>query len=254
MDKKVVLITGASSGIGKACAEVFAEAGYHLILLARRQARLEDIASELKVKYGTEIKLLSCDIRKYEDVEFAYKSLPKDLQCVDVLINNAGLARGIEKIQNGVIENWEEMIDTNIKGLLYITRLILPSMVERNTGHIVNIASIAGLQIYPGGNVYCSTKAAVKMISEALIMDLNGTKIRITNIDPGLVKTEFAYVRYNWDIDKAKKVYENYKPLDGKDVAEIALFAVQRPAHVNIQEILVTPVAQATTMMVNKEN
>ncbi|MDQ1267301.1 MAG: family oxidoreductase [Bacteroidota bacterium] len=249
---KTVLITGASAGIGYACAEIFAEAGCRLILLARRKNRLDELAAALRNIHGNEILTLECDIRFEKQVESSMQ-LPDYWQKIDILINNAGLARGIEKFQDGMIENWEEMIDTNIKGLLYVTRHILPQMIERGTGDIINVASIAGRDVYPGGNVYCATKHAIKGLSSAMIVDLNGTGVRVTSLDPGLVETEFASVRFNGDNDKASKVYEGYKPLSGRDVAECALFCVTRPPHVSIQDLLVTPTAQATTMLVYKK-
>lgn len=253
MKFKTVFITGASAGIGEACAQVFAEAGSKLILLARRRERLIKLSSELLKKYGTETFSIECDVRNYKTVEKVILTLPEEWKNVDVLINNAGLARGIEKIQEGVLENWEEMIDTNIKGLLYITKLILPDMIKRGEGHIVNIASLAGRYVYPGGNVYCATKFAVRALSEAILVDLNGTGIKVTNVDPGLVETEFSEVRFRGDTERAKKIYEGYTPLSGRDVAEIILFAVTRPQHVMIQDILVTPTDQVNPYILNKK-
>lgn len=254
MKFKTIFITGASAGIGQACAEVFAEAGARLILLARRREKLIKLSADLLKKFGTESFSIECDVRNFKSVEKVINNLPQEWKNIDVLINNAGLARGIEKIQDGLLENWEEMIDTNIKGLLYMTRLLLPDMIKRGEGHIVNIASLAGRYVYPGGNVYCATKFAVKALSEGMIIDLNGTGIKVTNVDPGLVETEFSEVRFRGDKEKAKKIYEGYTPLTGKDIAEIVLFAVSRPQHVMIQDILITPTDQANPYILNKKS
>ncbi|MBM2816451.1 MAG: ydfG [Ignavibacteria bacterium] len=253
LKNKITLITGASSGIGRACAEVFAEAGSRLILLARRSENLNQLAIELNDKYATETFILSCDVRRRKDVSKAL-NLPDNWRPVDILINNAGLARGIEKIQEGKPENWDEMIDTNIKGLLNVTNSILPEMAARKNGIIINIASIAGTEAYIGGNVYCATKAAVKMLTKGMHVDLVGTGVRVTNIDPGLVETEFAKVRFHGDEARAAQVYLGYKPLEGRDVAEAALFCATRPKHVTIQDLMVTPTAQATTWLVEKNS
>lgn len=253
MKNKTILITGASSGIGKACAEVFAEAGANLILTARRIKNLEELALELEKKYGIETLIFACDIRDLNQVEESLNILPEKWNNIDVLINNAGLARGLEKFQDGVYQNWEEMIDTNIKGLLYVSRTIIPWMVKRKSGHVINIGSLAGHELYPGGNVYCASKHAVKAISKGMIIDLNGTGIRVTNIDPGLVETEFSLVRFHGNRENAKKVYKGYTPLYGRDIADVALFCVTRPAHVMIQDILVTATDQATATIVNKK-
>ncbi|MFP4370014.1 MAG: SDR family NAD(P)-dependent oxidoreductase [Candidatus Kapaibacterium sp.] len=248
---KLTLITGASSGIGRACAEVFAEAGSNLILMARREEKLKELKNDLQ-PHGVKIKTFKVDVRNYEEVKSAIKSLNSELRNIDILINNAGLARGLEKIQEGVLNNWEEMIDTNVKGLLYVSREVLPIMAERKHGHVINIGSIAGHEVYPGGNVYCGTKHAVKAISKAMMIDMNGTNVRVTSIDPGLVETEFSKVRFHGDTDKAENVYKGYQPLRGSDIAEIALFAATRPLHVDMQQILVTPTAQATATILNK--
>lgn len=253
MKEKTVFVSGASAGIGYACAEVFAEAGARLILLARRKEKLDILATGLLDKFGTESIVLAGDVRDPAIVQELYQNLPTGWKDIDVLINNAGLARGMEKIQEGLVQNWEEMIDTNIKGLLYLSRLVLPGMAERKRGTVVNIASIAGREVYPGGNVYCATKSAVKALSRAMMIDMNGTGVRICNIDPGLVETEFANVRFHGDVEKARKVYEGYKPLTGRDVAEAALFAATRPDHVCLQDILITPSDQATATIVNKK-
>jgi NADP-dependent 3-hydroxy acid dehydrogenase YdfG len=252
LKKKIVFITGASAGIGEACAEVYAEAGAKLILMARREDKLNLVAMRLKEHYATEVYPIICDVRSYEQIKKHIDAIPESWQNIDVLINNAGKARGFSKIQDGELDDWEEMIDTNIKGLLYLSRLILPKMVERKTGHVINIGSIAGRDIYPLGNVYCGSKAAVAAISKGMVIDLNGTGVKVTNIEPGLVETEFASVRFHGDEQKAKAVYQGYTPLMGRDIAEIALFCTNRPSHVMIQDILVTPTDQATATIVNK--
>jgi NADP-dependent 3-hydroxy acid dehydrogenase YdfG len=250
---KTTLITGASSGIGEATARLFASEGSDLILIARRADRLETVRDELITQYDIKIHIAGCDVRDYHQVESFILSLPEEFREINILINNAGLASGLSKFYEGDLDDWEAMIDTNIKGLLYVSKLVAPQMVERNEGSIINIASIAGLQAYPNGNVSCATKAAVGMLSQGMVIDLNGTNVRVTNIDPGLLESEFALVRFHGDKDMAAKVYEGFKPLDGGDVAEVALFVATRPAHVLIQNILITPTAQATTTMVNKK-
>ncbi|MCX6141062.1 MAG: SDR family NAD(P)-dependent oxidoreductase [Candidatus Kapabacteria bacterium] len=248
-----VVITGASSGIGQSCAEIFAENGSDLVLWARRTDKLVDLAEALKSRYGISVICQTVDVRDNAAVVSAVQSLPKSLQSPDVLINNAGLSRGLQPLQEGSLQDWEEMIDTNVKGLLYVSRAFLPGMIARGKGLVVNIASIAGRQAYRGGNVYSATKAAVKMLSDSLQIDLNGTGVRTCNIDPGLVETEFSEVRFHGDVERAAKVYTGYEPLVGRDIAECVLFAATRPAHVSIQDILITPTAQATPTVVHKE-
>lgn len=253
LNGKIALITGASSGIGEATARVFAQNGAKLILLARRKERLLSLAAELEEEFDTKSYLIVADVRNYEDLERGIKSIPDEFKDISILVNNAGLARGLEKIYEGNINDWNEMIDTNIKGLLYTTKLVAPIFLVKNSGHIVNIASLAGRAVYPNGNVYCATKFAVKALSEAMVIDFNGTNIRITNIDPGLVETEFSEVRFHGDKERAKTVYRGYKPLTGMDIANIILFCVTLPEHVMIQDLLVTPTAQATATIVHKK-
>jgi 3-hydroxy acid dehydrogenase / malonic semialdehyde reductase len=253
MQNQIVLITGASSGIGHACARIFAQAGAKLILAARRQERLELLADELSLAFSGETYLITLDVRDRTAVESAIKSLPEPWSNIDILINNAGLSRGLDKLHEGHFQDWEEMIDTNIKGLLYLTRYIVPGMVQRGRGHVVNIGSIAGHQTYPGGNVYCGSKAAVKAISEGLKQDLLGTPIRVTSVDPGLVETEFSQVRFHGDIDKAKQVYQGLTPLTPDDVADAVFFCATRPAHVNISEVILVPTDQATATLVHRQ-
>lgn len=253
LEGKIVFITGASSGIGEATARVFAENGCKLILLARRKERLEILSKELMEKFGTQTFLIVENIQNFEALKNWISKIPEEFLDIDILVNNAGLARGLDKIYNGNVADWNEMIDTNIKGVLYTTKLLSPIFLRKNSGHIVNIASLAGRQVYPNGNVYCATKFAVKALSESMIIDFNGTNIRVTNIDPGLVETEFSEVRFHGDRERAKQVYRGYTPLTGKDIANIILFVVTLPQHIMIQDILVTPIAQATATIVHKE-
>ncbi len=247
---KIALVTGASSGIGAAIARTFAANGAKLILTARRQDRLEQLAAELGDNFNTETLLLNLDVRDREAVTSELSNLPLSWQAVEILVNNAGLSRGLSKLYEGSIDDWEEMIDANVKGLLYVTRTIVPGMVARGKGHVVNIGSIAGRAAYPGGNVYCASKAAVRTISEGLKQDLLGTPVRVTDIEPGLVETEFSIVRFHGDESRANKVYENLTPLTAVDVADTVLFVVTRPPHVNISELLLVPTDQATATLV----
>jgi len=250
---KIVFITGASAGIGKACAEIFAREGANLILNARREEKLTGVADKLKNDYGAKIINLIFDVRNYDQVKEKISSLPDEWKNVDILINNAGMARGLDKLQDGTVENWDEMIDTNLKGLLYVTKEILPVMTRREHGHIINIGSIAGHDVYPGGNVYCATKFAVNGLSKAMRMDLLEKNIKVSSVDPGMVETEFSMVRFSGDEERAKNVYKGLKPLSGEDIAETVLFCASRPDHVNINEIILTPLAQAGVSMVKRE-
>ncbi|MUL34922.1 SDR family oxidoreductase [Gloeocapsopsis dulcis] len=249
---KIVLITGASSGIGAACAKAFAQGKAKLILVARRLERLEELANELK--HTTQVHCLSLDVCDRFSVESALKSLPESWTNVDILINNAGLSRGLDKLYEANIQDWEEMIDTNIKGLLYMTRFLVPGMVHRERGHIINIGSIAGHQTYPGGNVYCATKAAVRALSEGLKMDLLATPVRVTSVDPGMVETEFSQVRFHGDIERAKKVYQGITPLTAEDIADIVFFCASRPPHVNISELVVLTTDQSSATLVHRRS
>lgn len=249
---KIVLITGASSGIGAACARIFALGGAKLILAARRLERLKNIAAELTKEFETEIYFLQLDVRDRAQVESAFTKLPDTWAKVDILINNAGLSRGLDKLYEGDFQDWEEMIDTNVKGLLYVTRYIVPGMVSRGRGHVINIGSIAGHQTYPGGNVYCASKAAVKAISEGLKQDLLGTPIRVSSVDPGLVETEFSQIRFHGDGERAKNVYQGLTPLTPDDVADVVYFCATRSPHVNISEVLLVPTDQATATLVHR--
>ena len=250
---KIVFITGASSGIGKACAEVFAEAGANLILTARRIDKLSELAAKLINDNHIKVKTIKLDVRNYAEVKVTISSLEDDWKEIDILINNAGLARGFDKIYEGKIENWNEMIDTNIKGLLYVTRQVLPLMVEREKGHVINIGSIAGHFTYPNGNVYAATKFAVNALSQSIRMDVLDKGIKVSSIDPGLVETGFSIVRFSGDEEKAKNVYSGIEPLTGRDIAETVLFCANRPDHVNINDIIITPLAQASATMVHRK-
>ena len=250
MRDQIVFITGASSGIGEACAEIFAKDGAKLILNARRKDRLDRLSLELKSNYGVSSLVCPFDVRDLSAVRTALDTLPTEWKAIDVLINNAGLARGLDKLHEGHFEDWEEMIDSNVKGLLYMTRLVLPGMLNRGRGHIVNIASIAGIQAYPRGNVYCATKAAVRMISDGLKQDLLGTTIRVTAISPGLVETEFSRVRFRGDINRAVQPYRGVTPLTGSDVADAVHYCVTRPPHININEIVLMPTDQSSATLV----
>ncbi|BAY32302.1 short-chain dehydrogenase/reductase SDR [Nostoc carneum NIES-2107] len=254
LQNQIILITGASSGIGTACAKVFAGAGARLILAARRLERLQELAANLREEFNTETHLLQLDVRDRLAVESAISSLPAAWSEIDILINNAGLSRGLDKLHEGSFADWEEMIDTNIKGLLYLTRYVVPGMVKRDRGHVVNIGSIAGHQTYPNGNVYCGTKAAVRAISEGLKQDLLGTPVRVTSVDPGMVETEFSDVRFHGDSDRAKKVYQGVQPLTPEDVADVVFFCTTRSHHVNINEVVLMPVDQASATLVNRRS
>lgn len=241
---RCVLITGASAGIGEACARAFAAQGARLILCARRLDRLQALASELEQAHQSDVLPLVLDVSDAKAVKAAIDNLPEHWQAIDILINNAGLARGMERIQEAETADWDAMIDTNIKGLLYLSRYVTAGMVARNSGHVVNIGSISGRNVYSGGAVYCATKHAVKAISQALKMDLQGTAIRVSEVDPGAVETEFSMVRFDGDAARAKKVYANMRPLHGEDIADAVLYCVTRPAHVTVQEITVMPTDQ----------
>lgn len=248
--KNLAIITGATAGIGEATAHLLANAGYSLILTGRREERLNKLVRKLKTKKN-EIVPLAFDISKKNEVKKAVKEIEKFLPKVNVLINNAGLAIGRDLLQNANLDDWDQMIDTNVKGLLYLTRLVVPGMIQKNRGHIVNLGSVAGRWSYKAGGVYCATKFAVRAISEGLRMDLEGTNIRVTNIEPGMVETEFSVVRFK-DEKKAKEVYANTRPLVGKDIAECILWSLNRPAHVNIQEMVVFPTDQASIGQVHR--
>ncbi len=243
---KIVLITGASSGIGEGCARKFASEGAKLILNSRSADKLETLAQELKEKYGAVCYVLPFDVRDRKAASEALASLPEEWQGIDVLINNAGLVIGVDKEHEGSLDEWDIMIDTNIKALLSMTRMVVPGMVERGRGHIINIGSIGGDAAYPGGSVYCATKAAVKALSDGLRIDLVDTPLRVTNIKPGMVETNFSVIRFRGDKDKADNVYKGIRPLTGEDIAEVAYFAASAPEYMQVAEVLVMPTNQAT--------
>lgn len=247
---KIALITGATSGIGRATAFLLAENGFSIIITGRRQQLLNEIKHEIEVKYKQNAIALCFDIRQKEEVEKAIDSIPKEWQSIDVLVNNAGLAAGLNHIQDGVTDDWEQMIDTNIKGLLYITRKVIPFMIEKSKGHIVNIGSIAGTQVYENGNVYCASKHAVHALSQGMRIDLLKHNIKVSEIRPGMAETEFSLVRFKGDSDAAKKPYLGLIPLSGNDVADAIHFVVTRPPHVNINDLEITPTSQACSFYV----
>jgi len=253
LQNKIALVTGASAGIGKATAEVFAREGAHLIIIARRPDKILTLADELQKNHKIKCHPVALDIRNQEAVASAIANLPDDFKNIDILVNNAGLSRGLAGVHDADLTDWEEMIDTNIKGLLYISRTILPGMMERNRGHVVNIGSVSGHQVYPGGNVYCATKHAVDAITRGMQLDLVASPIHVTAIDPGMVETEFSEVRFHGDKEKASTVYKGLTPLKGEDIAETVLFAVTRPPHINIHNILIMPKDQATAMVANRK-
>ena len=242
---KIVFITGATSGIGLGCARKFAANGDKLILTGRNATRLSEISGELKAQ-GTQVLTLQFDVRDRDAAQGAIESLPAEWSKIDVLVNNAGLALGLEPEYEGDFSDWDGMIDTNIKGLLTMTRLIVPGMIERNSGHIINIGSVAGDAAYAGGNVYCATKAAVKALSDGLRIDVASTAVRVTNLKPGLVETNFSNVRFHGDTDRAAKLYQGIKPLTGDDIADVAVYAANAPAHVQIAEVLILATHQAS--------
>ncbi len=243
--KKIVLITGATSGIGEACARKFAQNGDKVILTGRNQARMTVIADELKAQ-GAEVLTLMFDVRDREAARQAIESLPAEWQEIDVLVNNAGLALGLEPEFEGNSDDWDGMIDTNVKGLLTMTRLIVPGMVARDRGHVINMGSVAGDAAYAGGNVYCATKAAVKALSDGLRIDVANTAVRVTNLKPGLVETNFSNIRFHGDEERAANVYKGIKPLTGDDISDVAVYAANAPAHVQIAEVLILATHQAS--------
>ena len=248
----IVFITGASSGFGKATAEKFAQAGYQLILNARRLDRLEALKTHSVSSYGSQVLLLPFDVRNREEVAQQLDNMPAAWQKIDVLVNNAGLAAGRDAFQDGSMDDWELMIDTNLKGLMYVSKWVVKGMMEQKSGHIINISSLAGQEVYPQGNLYCATKHAVTALSKGMRMDLLPYHIKVTNISPGLAETEFSIVRFKGDTEKASKVYEGYQPLQPEDIADVIFFAASRPAHVNLEEITILPTAQSDSRTVNK--
>jgi serine 3-dehydrogenase len=253
LNGKTVLVTGASSGIGAACAEVFAAAGSRMLLVARRLERLDVLASRLSREQSAEVRVSRLDVRDRGAVDAWVEGLESSWSAIDILINNAGLARGLSTLWEGEIADWEEMLDTNVKGLLWVTRVVLRGMVDRGSGHVINIGSIAGHETYPGGNVYCASKHAVTAIGRALNIDVLGTGVRVSSVDPGLVETEFSLVRFHGDRTRAETVYDGLDPLTGRDVADAVLFCATRPPHANVREMILMPSAQAAAVHVHRK-
>ncbi len=253
LKEQIVFITGASSGIGRACAFAFAAEGARLLLAARRRERLEALRSELTAAGAKHLHLLTLDVQQRTEVEQAWNALPAEWRSIDILVNNAGLSRGLDKLHQGSIEDWEEMVDTNVKGLLYVSRAVIPGMVERGRGHILNLGSTAGDITYPLGAVYCATKAAERAVNDGMRQDLLGTPVRVTSVDPGMVETEFSEVRFHGDRDRAAKVYQGLTPLTAADVADAILWAATRPPHVNIARISMTTIDQANSYLFNRK-
>lgn len=252
-DSKAVLITGASSGIGAACARAFAANGASLILAARRIDRLSEIAEQLCAAHDVNIRAMPLDVRSRGAVEGFVQALEEDDVTIDILVNNAGLASGLATVQEGNIDDWEKMIDTNVKGLLYLTRAVVPGMVARGSGHVINIGSIAGHETYPNGAVYCATKHAVAAINRGLAIDTLGTGVRVSSVDPGLVETEFSVVRFHGDQERADGVYQGLTPLSAEDAADAVLFCATRPPHANVREMILMPTDQAAAVHVNRK-
>ena len=248
---KTIFITGATSGIGLAIAKKMANSQNQLILCGRRQKKLDEISKKLSAI--TNVLTLCFDISEKKEVTKLLENLPKEYNSIDILINNAGNAHGLDKIQDGSLDDWDNMVDSNIKGLLYVSRVIIPKMIKKGSGHIINIGSLAGREVYEKGNIYCATKHAVNAISKAMRIDLNKTGIKVSEVNPGLVETDFSSVRFKGDSDRAEKVYQGYKALQADDIADIIEFVINRPSHVNIADILVLPQAQATSSIIDKK-
>lgn len=249
---KIALITGATSGIGEATAIEFAKHDYNLIITGRRAGRLVELAKKLTSDYNVQVKTLVFDVRINDSVVESIHSLPEDWKKIDVLVNNAGLASGLDPIQNGDLEDWDKMIDTNVKGLLYVSKAIIPMMIANKKGHIVNIGSIAGKEVYANGNVYCASKHAVEALTKSMRIDLLKEGIKVSSVSPGLVETEFSQVRFHGDTDRAAEVYKGFEPLSAEDIAETIWFIASRPAHVNINDVLIMPTVQASSIYINK--
>lgn len=249
---KIVFITGASAGIGKDTAYAFAEEGANLILTARRKEKLDELAKDIQEKYSVKVFTLKLDVKNHNEVKEVISSIPDEWKNIDILINNAGLAKGFGHISQDDSENWDEMIDTNVKGLLHVTREIIPGMIERNNGHIINLGSTAGHMAYANGGVYCATKFAVRAITDAIRIEILDKNIRVSSVDPGAVETDFSKVRFEGDEGKAKNVYRGITPLNGRDVAEAIIFCATRPPHANINEIIITPSVQANSFFINR--
>jgi 3-hydroxy acid dehydrogenase / malonic semialdehyde reductase len=253
-DGKIVFVTGASSGIGAATALAFAALGARLLLAARRLEKLAEVAEHALKNGAPAVHAFELDVRDHVGVQEAIDNLPREWEAIDILVNNAGLSRGLEKLYVGKIDDWDEMIDTNVKGLLYVTRAVVPGMVQRGRGHVINLGSTAGEITYPNGAVYCGTKAAERAINDGLRQDVLGTPVRVTSVDPGMVQTDFSLVRFRGDSERAENVYKGVKPLVAEDVAEVIVWAASRPAHVNIARVSLTPVQQANSLLFHRES
>ena len=251
---KIVFITGASAGIGAATALAFASEGARLLLAARRAGKLAEVASAALARGAPSVHSIDMDVRDHRAVQNAIDSLPAEWAEIDVLVNNAGLSRGLDKLYMGRIEDWEEMIDTNVKGLLYVTRAVVPGMVVRGRGHVINLGSTAGEITYPNGAVYCATKAAERSINDGLRQDVLGTPVRVTSVDPGMVETDFSLVRFRGDSERAAKVYKGVKPLTAEDIADVIVWAASRQEHVNIARVVLTPVQQANSLLFHRDS
>ncbi len=253
MKDKTVFVTGASSGIGASTARAFAGLGARVLMCARRRERLEDLARSLESEYKVAVRHFPLDVRDQRAVDTAISALPPEWRAIEVLVNNAGLSRGLDKLPGGLVSDWEEMIDTNVKGLLYVSRAVIPGMIERGSGHIINIGSIAGHEVYPAGAVYCATKFAVRTLSKGLRLDLNGTPLRVSEVAPGMVETEFSLVRFHGDAERAGKVYQGLTPLGPDDIAEAVVWCATRPLHVNVSDVVIWPTAQASPSLVHRK-
>lgn len=250
---RIVFVTGASSGIGEATAQAFAALGARILMCARRVERLEKLAETLEYEHKVAVHYFRLDVRDRDGVDRAVAGLPQEWRAIDVLVNNAGLSRGLDKLPQGLVEDWEEMLDTNVKGLLFVSRAVIPGMIERGRGHIVNIGSIAGLEVYPAGAVYCASKFAVRALSKGLRLDLSGTPVRVSEVAPGMVETEFSVVRFHGDAERAAKVYQGLTPLGPDDVADAVVWCATRPAHVNVSDVVIWPAAQASATLVHRK-
>ena len=250
---RIVFVTGASSGIGQATAQAFAALGSRILMCARRGERLEKLAETLEYEHKVPVHYFRLDVRSQADVDKAIAGLPEEWRAIEVLVNNAGLSRGLDKLPQGLVDDWEEMIDTNVKGLLFVSRAVIPGMIERGRGHVINIGSIAGHEVYPGGAVYCASKFAVRALSKGLRLDLNGTPIRVSEIAPGMVETEFSLVRFHGDAERAAKVYQGLTPLGPDDIADAAVWCATRPLHVNVSDVVIWPTAQASPAVVHRK-
>lgn len=249
---KIALITGATSGIGEATAIEFAKHEYNLIITGRRAGRLVELAKKISQEYSVKVQTLVFDVRVHASVIESIDSLPEGWKNIDILVNNAGLASGLDPIQDGDVEDWEKMIDTNVKGLLYVSKSVIPLMIQRKKGHIINIGSIAGKEVYANGNVYCASKHAVEALTKSMRIDLLKEGIKVSSVSPGLVETEFSQVRFHGDTERAAEVYKGFEPLNAEDIAETIWFIASRPVHVNINDVLIMPTVQASSVYINK--